>query len=113
MSVSKRKSADWMLALDERILEQIEADGWTTPGLLSKDPKFPEYEGVISDRCKRLHYAELLDPIHNEMYEITVEGRLYLKGELDARHRPRPTASAVHERWSFPSSWTGSMWLGR
>jgi len=102
-----------MILLDERILEHIKENGWSTPKMMAQERGFPGAEGVISDRCKRLHYAELLDPIHNEMYEITVEGRLYLEGELDARHRPRPTASAVHKRWSFPAGWTHGLWLGR
>jgi len=113
MSVPQRKSADWMLKLDERILEQVEADGWTTPGMLVRKPEFPEYEGVISDRCKRLYYVGFIEPIHGEMYDLTIEGRLYLQGELDARHQPTPTASAVHKRWSFPARWTHGLLINR
>jgi hypothetical protein len=32
----------------------------------------------------------LLAPIAREMVELTTEGQLYLDGDLDARHRPRP-----------------------
>lgn len=105
MNVPKRKSADWMIQLDERILEQIENDGWTTPGMLARKSDFPTYRGAISDRCKRLHYVGFIEPFHAEMYDLTVEGRLYLKGDLDARHQPIPKASAVHKRWSFPPGW--------
>ena len=105
MSIQQRKSADWMIQLDERILEKIETDGWTTPGMLAKNSKFPEYEGVISDRCDRLHYVGFIEPFHGKMYDLTVEGRLYLQGEIDAKHQPYPKASAVHKKWSFPPGW--------
>ena len=59
-----------MIQLDERILEKVETDGWTTPGMLAKDSKFLEHEGVLSDRCNRLHYVEFIEPIHAEMYEL-------------------------------------------
>jgi hypothetical protein len=95
-----------MIQLDEKILAHIEREGWSTPRLMAQEPGFPSYKGVISDRCKLLRYAGFIDPIHGEMYDITVEGRLYLDGEIDARHQPYPKASAVFERWSFPPSWT-------
>lgn len=94
-----------MIQLDERILEHLESSGWATPKMMARTRGFPEYRGVISDRCKRLHYVGFIEPFHREMYEITVEGRLYLKGELDARHQPYPKASAVFKRWSFPPGW--------
>jgi len=105
MSVPQRKSADWMLQLDERILEYIESEGFVTPKMLARESDFPEYRGILSDRCKRLQYAGFIHPFADEMYEITVEGRLYLKGDLDAAHQPYPKASAVHKRWSFPAGW--------
>jgi hypothetical protein len=101
-----RKSADWMIQLDERILEHLEAKGWATPEMMTCRRWFPSYEGVISDRCKRLRYAGFIDPFHGEMYEITIEGKLYLDGEIDARHQPYPKASAVFKRWDFPPGWS-------
>ena len=94
-----------MIQLDERILEYVESQGWAMPSMLARERQFPEYEGVISDRCKRLHYCGFLDPIHGEMYDITAEGRLYLQGEIDAAHQPYAKASAVFERWDFPPGW--------
>jgi hypothetical protein len=112
----KRNPARSMVQLDERILEHIESEGWATPKILARERGFPQSEGRITDRCKRLHYCGFLDPHHGEMYDITVEGRLYLKGDLDARHQPTPKASAVFERWSFPADWSPGpvkfrMWL--
>jgi len=102
----KRNPARSMVQLDERILEHIESEGWATPKTLARERGFPQSEGRITDRRKRLHYCGFLDPHHGEMYDITVEGRLYLSGDLDARHQPTPKASAVFERWSFPADWT-------
>jgi len=95
-----------MVQLDEQILEYIGNGGWATPKMMAQNPGFPSYEGVLSDRCKRLHYAGLIEPFHGEMYDITIEGQLYLDGEIDARHQPFPKASAVFGRWDFPPGWT-------
>jgi len=46
----------------------------------------------IRERCRVLTSAELVAPIHEEMYELTTWGALYLDGELDAQHlRPCPS----------------------
>jgi len=39
--------------------------------------------------------ADLIEPIHREMYELTKWGRLYLREEIDARHQPRPRPGRV------------------
>ena len=106
MSTTKRKSARWMVQLDERILEYIESNGWASPGLLTRETGFPESEGRIRDRCLRLHYSGFLYEIADEMYDLTVEGRLFLDGELNAKHQPVPTASAVHGKWRYPPGWS-------
>jgi len=98
-----------MIQLDERILEHLERKGWATPRMMARERGFPSYEGVISDRCKRLHYVGFIDPFHDEMYELTAGGQLYLDGEIDARHQPYPKASAVFERWDFPTRWESSI----
>ena len=98
-----------MMQLDERILEHLAGEGWSTPGLMAQTRGFPSYEGVISDRCKRLRYAGLIEPVHGETYDVTVEGRLYLDGEIDARHQPHPMASAVFQRWDFSTRWGSSI----
>lgn len=102
------QSAKCMIQLDERVLEHIEKQGWMTPKMMAQKRGFPEYRGVIGDRYKRLHYAGFIEPLSedSEMYGLTVEGRLYLKGDLDARHQPTPKASAVFKRWSFPAGWS-------
>ena len=101
-----RKSDRWMIQLDERIMEYIAEEDWATPETIAQDRRFPSYEGVISDRCKRLHYVGFIEPFHGEMYDLTTEGLLYLDGEIDARHQPYPKACAVFKRWDFPPGWS-------
>ncbi len=95
-----------MTILDERILEYIDSMGWVSPRILACERGFPETTGLIRDRCKRLHYTGFIEPFHGEMYDITIEGKLYLEGEIDARHQPYPKASAVFQRWDFPAGWS-------
>jgi len=52
-------------------------------------------EDWIRERCHLLTDANLIEPIHSEMYELTTWGRLYLEGEIDARHQPRPRPGRV------------------
>lgn len=87
-----RKQAGWMDILDERILEFLHANGWATPKIMAGKRPFTASEGRIQERCRMLHYAGLVAPIHGEMYELTLDGRMYLEGEIDAEHRPWPTA---------------------
>jgi len=42
-----------------------------------------------------LWHAMLVDTIHSGMFEITMPGKLYLSGELDAAHLPTPTVDRV------------------
>ncbi len=104
-AIRQRKSAEWMVQLDERILEKIASEGWSTPTIMEKSIEFSATKGHIRNRCKRLQYAGLIAPIHGEMYELTGEGRRYLNGDLNARHLPYPNAAAVFKRWSFPPGW--------
>lgn len=78
-----------MQQLDERILEHIEEEEWATPRTMFRDYNFEGLsasEARIKERCKKLAQAELIAPIHADMYEITTWGKLYLEGELDAQN---------------------------
>lgn len=90
-----RKTGTWMRQLDERILEHLREEGWSSPGIMRSRQNFQclgTSEGAIAERCRVLTSAELVAPIHGNMYELTTWGRLYLEGELDAEHlRPCPS----------------------
>ncbi len=81
-----------MCTLDERILEHLEEDSWSTPRFMSKKFRFNASQGRVEERCRKLTQAGLIAPIYEEtnLYAITGEGRQYLEGELDAAHQPLP-----------------------
>ncbi|WP_236035426.1 hypothetical protein [Haloarcula rubra] len=98
-----------MNQVDERIMEWIRENGFASPGILARERGFSVSSGHIRDRCKWLQYAGLVAPIGGDLYDLTTEGILYLKGELDARHCPRPTPSKVFEdRYATPPGWIES-----
>lgn len=89
-----RKSGRWMQQLDERILEHLAEDGWSTPALIVKDQRFADLkasEARIRERCRELTDRELIAPYRSgsDMYEITTWGLAYLRGNLDADMLPR------------------------
>jgi len=90
-----RKTATWQTQFDDRILEFIAAERWSSPPIMAGSRFLRASEGRIRDRCTMLVYAGLLAPIHVEMYEVTRWGELYLDGDLDAAHQPVPTVGRV------------------
>ncbi len=63
-----------MQQLDERTLEHLAEDGWSTPGMIVADRRFRELkasESRVRERCRELTERELVEPVHTEMYEIT------------------------------------------
>lgn len=78
-----------MQQLDERILEHLAEDGWSTPSLIAADQRFDDLkasESRIQERCRELTERELVEPYRygSDMYEITTWGLAYLRGNLDA-----------------------------
>lgn len=89
-----RKSGQWMQQLDERILEHLAEDGWSTPKMIASDRRFRDLqpsEARVQERCRELTERELIEPVHTEMYEITTWGLAYLRGDLDAEMLRRYT----------------------
>jgi len=93
--MTMRKPAEWMCSLDERILEYLNDEPWTMPHVLEHELSMDASEKRIRERCQLLADADLIEPIHSEMYELTTWGRLYLEGEVDARNQPRPRPERV------------------
>jgi len=93
--MDKRKSVFWMKQLDERILEHLDREGWSTPSIMAKTRGFEASEGDIRERCLMLQYTGFLAPITSGMYELTADGIQYLRGKIDARNRPEPTVDRV------------------
>jgi hypothetical protein len=87
-----RRSASWMCALDDRILEHIEEESWSSPTVMESRPEFRASRARFRERCNWLAYAGLIAPLYDgcSMYELTGEGQQYLCGDLDAEYLPRP-----------------------
>ena len=86
-----------MQQLDERILEHLAEDGWSTPAMMAEDLDFRNLqasETLVRERCRRLTERELVEPFQTEMYEITTWGLAYLRGNLDAE--------MLHPKIGFP-----------
>jgi predicted transcriptional regulator len=93
-----RKTATWMRWLDERLLEHLQENGWSTPSLIAEHPNFEDREvsrGRIRERLQMLADAGLVGREHEDVYEITRSGQLYLEGEIDAEHRPDPRRERI------------------
>jgi predicted transcriptional regulator len=79
----RRPRVDWMTQADDRILELFEESGLIlTPAVLAKNLDYTR--NYISDRCRALNEATLLDREGEGFYRITERGTPYLHGELDA-----------------------------
>lgn len=95
--MTDRKAARWMCTLDERIVEHLQDNPWSTPRHMSREIKFNASRDRVDERCKMLTQAGLIAPIYSgaNLYEITSEGQQYLSGELDAEHLPAPSTQLV------------------
>jgi Mn-dependent DtxR family transcriptional regulator len=81
-----RKSAKWMVLLDERILELLKEDeeGFMRPSEIAEDSRISYSAAYIGQRCKKLAKHGLLQEVSDAVYRITESGRAYLSGEYDA-----------------------------
>ena len=89
--MNQRLPAHWMVPLDERIIEYLDTERLASPSMIEKEMNFDASEGRIRERCELLTNAGLIAPTYEELYEVTTWGQLYLQGEIDAAHQPRPT----------------------
>lgn len=80
---------------DERILEYLDEEHWSTPKLIATEAFEMISAEHVEERLLFLGYAGLVDRLHSNSYEITPLGQRYLEGELDVSHLPRPTPSRV------------------
>lgn len=88
-----------MCTLDERILEHLAEDSWSTARHMSRVVKLTASRGRVEERCQLLTQVGLVAPIFEDsnMYEITCEGQEYLDGTLDVEIRPTPSPRAFQD----------------
>jgi len=89
--LTERKTAGWMTALDERLLEHLDdTDGSLTAWQAAYDLG-PVTWGRVTERCRVLAEAGFVVVLQREnlgdRYDITGWGQRYLEGEIDADHR--------------------------
>jgi hypothetical protein len=87
-----RKTARWQQTLDERVLEHLSDEPWSTPELMELVEGIDATSAQLRDRCRVLADAELVAIYGEEGWnvELTTLGELYLKGEADIDLYPRP-----------------------
>jgi len=83
-----RQSAEWMQLIDDRILEIVSEFEPATSGLIHQKLRLTVSSKQVQERCRLLANAGLLQPFIDsrraDMWEISIWGGLYLKGELNA-----------------------------
>lgn len=79
-----RRSADWMVICDERILEYLSENETGTPKQMADSSLVRFSRSYITQRCRKLVDYGLLRLLGNGVYVITDTGEEYLEGELDA-----------------------------
>jgi predicted transcriptional regulator len=78
-----RRSGEWMVLADERILEYILKEGSGSPKQMADSGLVDFSRPYISRRCKKLAENGLLKALGNGVYVITEEGEAYLNEEYD------------------------------
>ncbi|CAI49273.1 homolog to phage PhiH1 repressor protein [Natronomonas pharaonis DSM 2160] len=79
-----RRSAEWMVLCDERILEYLSENESGTPSEMANSGRVRWTRSYISQRAKKLVDHGLLKHLGNGVYIITDEGEAYLDEEYDA-----------------------------
>lgn len=95
-----RLNASWQERLDERILELLDDEPWSTPAIMEIELPIKATEAQIRERCMVLTDAELIavEPGDNWRCELETRGKLYLEGEIDVEWHPSPRSPRMlHE----------------
>ena len=84
-----RSHADWMVEVDERILEFLDERGNHPPSAirdqLAEIGSGMDYSSQhINNRCRKLRDHGLVTNVASGVYSITDTGRDFLTGDLDA-----------------------------
>jgi isopentenyl phosphate kinase len=96
--MGKRKSAFWMKQLDERILETLCREGWSTPKTIARESRISCSKGHIRERIEKLRHTGFVGQLHGDMFVLTRDGKLYLNGEIDANNRPWPPGDRMLQK---------------
>ena len=101
-----RRNASWQERLDERILEVLDDESWSTPSVMVLDVPIEATKAQIQDRCKVLADAGLIaiEPDDGWMIHLKTRGKLYLEGEVDIDLYPSPRSPRTLDEG--PANWS-------
>ena len=101
-----RRNASWQDRLDERILELLDEESWSTPAVMVLDVPIEATKAQIRDRCKVLADAGLvaIEPDDGWMIHLKTRGKLYLEGEVDIDLYPSPRSPRTLDEG--PAKWS-------
>ncbi len=78
-----RYSGDWMVLLDDRILEHLHGTETSTPKEISEKDYIVRSRQQVSNRLNKLSEHGLVKDLGNGVYRITERGEGYLRGEIN------------------------------
>jgi hypothetical protein len=81
-----RHSGDWMVLLDDRILEFLDENEAGSPTEIMRGTTTDNSRQHFARRCRKLAEEGLIREISNATYVITAEGEAYLAGRLDTQN---------------------------
>ena len=92
-----RRTARWQHCVDDRILEYLDDESYATAKEIAKQKGIHATEKQIQDRCRLLADVDLITFLtkDEEVIELTMRGKEYLKGEVDVNLYPRPRHPTV------------------
>ena len=95
-----RKTARWQQSIDDRILEHLRDESWSSAGIMSKKSGIHATEAQVRERCRVLADVDLVAFLTDDMdlVELTTTGKQYLDGEVDVELYPRPRHPSDIER---------------
>jgi hypothetical protein len=102
-----RLNAPWQDRLDERILELLDEEPWSTPSIMEIELPLDATEAQIKEHCMVLADVELIavDPRDNWRCELDTRGKLYLDGEIDVEWHPPPRSPRTLQEGKPKWSW--------
>lgn len=106
-----RRSGEWMVLVDERILEFIREHDSGAPKEMADSGYVRYSRQYISRRCKELVEHGLLQHLGNGVYVITEEGEAYLDETYDAErgvYVDRDAAASADEEAGDGDAETGT-----
>lgn len=79
-----RRSAPWQTIWDDRILEILNAEGAMPVKKIEEHENILVSDATVSRRLQKLADNNLVIPLGNGVYQISDEGKAYLRGEYNA-----------------------------